>query len=203
MVHPETSPGLLEQQMHSEHLFKGSFFEAFRDTVLLPDGNTTTREYLRHPGAVVAVPLLDDGRVLLERQFRYPVGQVMIEFPAGKLNPGEDPLHCAQRELLEETGYTAREWARAGIMHLAIAYSTEVIHIYFARSLTPGARQLDEGELLETFSARPAQLQEWARKGELTDAKTLSCLTWLQNTISGAWTLAWQDSALATRPASG
>jgi ADP-ribose pyrophosphatase len=183
---------LIERRLASETLFKGNFLEARRDTVALPDGRSATREYVTHPGAVVIVPLLDDGRVVVERQYRYPVGRVMIEFPAGKLDAGEDPLVCGQRELLEETGYTAREWAKAGQMHLAIAYSTEIIHIYFARGLSAGARQLDEGEFLDVSTATPAQLLDWSRSGELTDAKSLSCLLWLQNVLSGAWTLDWQ-----------
>jgi len=175
-------------------LFEGNFLHAYRDNVRLPDGSSATREYVAHPGAVVVVPMLDDGRLVMERQFRYPVGLHMIEFPAGKLDQGEDPLLCGRRELLEETGYSAREWARAGIMHLAIAYSTEVLHIYFARGLTLGARKLDDGEFLDVFAATPQQLMDWARSGELTDAKTLTCLTWLQNVLSGAWVLDWQPA---------
>ncbi len=188
---------LTEHCLHSEPVFEGGFLKASRDTVRLPDGATSTREYVRHPGAVVIVPLLDDGRVVIERQFRYPVGQHMLEFPAGKLDAGEDPLLCGQRELYEETGYTAREWARAGVMHLAIAYSTEVIHIYFARGLVAGERKLDEGEFLDVLTATPADLLAWSRKGDLTDAKSLTCLVWLQNVLSGAWTLDWKPNTAA------
>ena len=184
---------LIERRTAGQELFKGGFLHAFRDTVVLPDGSTATREYVKHPGAVVVVPMLDDGRVVMERQFRYPVGRVMMEFPAGKLDAGEDPLICGKRELLEETGYTAREWARAGQMHLAIAYSTEVIHIYFARGLQGGERKLDHGEFLDVFTATPQQLLAWSRDGELTDAKTLTCLVWLQNVLSGAWKLDWRS----------
>src|ERR1700761_3754617 len=127
---------LLEERIGGEELLKGNFLTVRRHTVRLPNGNTATREYVVHPGAVVGVPLLDDGRVVLERQYRYPLAHVMTEFPAGKIDSGEDPLVCGKRELLEETGYTAREWARAGAMHLAVAYSTEIIHVYFARGLT-------------------------------------------------------------------
>lgn len=190
-----TDPHLKEDRTGSELLFEGRFLHARRDTVRLPDGHTATREYVIHPGAVVVVPLLDDGRVVLERQYRYPVGQVMIEFPAGKLDPGEDPLACGQRELLEETGYRAREWAHAGAMHLAVAYSTEIIHVYFARGLAAGARQLDHGEFLDVFAARPDELVEWCRDGRVTDAKTLSCALWMQNVLSGAWPLDWQPAA--------
>ena len=164
----------------------------------MPDGGEATREYVVHPGAVVVVPLLQgpngQTRIVLERQYRYPVGQVMIELPAGKLDAGEDPLLCGQRELFEETGYRAHEWARAGQMHLAIAYSTEVIHIYFARGLTSGERQLDQGEFLDVFSATPDELMAWCREGKVTDAKTLSCMVWLQNVLSGDWPLDWQSA---------
>ncbi|RZL65571.1 MAG: NUDIX hydrolase [Variovorax sp.] len=186
---------LKEEGTGSELLFQGNFLHARRDTVRLPDGHSATREYIVHPGAVVVVPLLDDGRVVLERQYRYPVAQVMTEFPAGKLDAGEDPLRCGQRELLEETGYTAAEWAYAGKMHLAVAYSTEIIHIFFARGLSLGDRQLDHGEFLDVFAATPDQLARWCQDGTVTDAKTLTCTLWLQNVLSGAWALDWQAAA--------
>ena len=189
---------LAETRIRGESLFRGSFLSAWRDQVRLPDGSTAFREYVTHPGAVVVIALLDDGRVVMERQYRYPVGRAMIELPAGKLERGEDPLWCAQRELLEETGYRAREWAYAGQMHLAIAYSTEVIHICFARGLSAGERQLDQGEFLEVFTATPDELLGWVRSGELTDAKTLSCLPWLDHVARGAWTLEWRDPPSAT-----
>ncbi len=185
---------LEEKKVGSELLFQGRFLRALRDTVALPDGGSATREYVVHPGAVVVIPLLDDGRVVLERQFRYPVARVMVEFPAGKLDAGEDPLLCGQRELLEETGYRAREWARAGEMHLAVAYSTEVIHIYFARGLVAGDRQLDQGEFLDVFTATPDELLGWCRDGTVTDAKTLACTVWMQNVLSGHWALDWQPA---------
>lgn len=188
---------LKEEQLQSELLFAGGFLQARRDRVRLPDGGEATREYVVHPGAVVVVPLLDDGRVVLERQYRYPVGQVMVEFPAGKLDAGEDPWLCGQRELLEETGYTAHEWALAGRMHLAVAYSTEIIHVYFARGLVAGARQLDAGEFLDVFAATPDELLGWCHDGSVTDAKTLSCALWLQNVLSGAWPLDWRRAGPA------
>jgi len=195
---------LIEHLIERQELFRGRFLHAFRDTVRLPDGGEATREYVVHPGAVVVVPLLQgpDGqlRIVLERQYRYPVGQVMVELPAGKLDAGEDPLRCGQRELLEETGYQASEWARAGQMHLAIAYSTEVIHIYFARGLSLGERQLDQGEFLDVFSATPEELMTWCREGAVTDAKTLSCMVWVHNVLSGAWPLQWQASAPSPLP---
>ncbi|MDB5878847.1 MAG: putative hydrolase, family [Variovorax sp.] len=185
-------PHLLEKKVSGEVLVKGNFLHACRDTVSLPDGTTATREYVIHPGAVVVIPLLDNGDVVLERQFRYPVAQVMTEFPAGKLDAGEDPLLCGQRELQEETGYTADEWAYAGLMHLAVAYSTEIIHVYFARGLSLGERKLDDGEFVDVFTASPEALSGWCRDGTVTDAKTLTCMLWLQNVQSGAWVLDWQ-----------
>jgi ADP-ribose pyrophosphatase len=189
---------LIEHRVHQEELLRGHFLHVLRDTVQLPNQNLATREYVVHPGAVMVIPMLEtpEGlRLVMERQFRYPVGQVMTEFPAGKLDPGEDPWLCAQRELLEETGYTARQWARAGVLHPVIAYSTEVIEIWFAKDLTLGERQLDTDEFLDVFTATPVELMAACQQGLLTDAKTLTGLLWLQNVQSGQWPLQWQTTA--------
>lgn len=192
------SDHLIEKKLSSTELFKGRLLHAFRDQVSLPNGAEATREYVVHPGAVMIVPLLEDAtgvmQVVLERQFRYPVGRVMIEFPAGKLDPGEACFACAQRELREETGYSASQWAHAGVLHPLIAYSTEFIDIWFARGLQMGQRNLDEGELLDVFTASPAELLDWCRQGLVTDGKTLTAALWLQNVISGNWSLDWQDA---------
>lgn len=187
---------LQETGVASEEILKGHFLHVMRDTVSLPDGRPTYREYVIHPGAVMIVAQLDDGHLVLERQYRYPMHAVMIEFPAGKLDVGESSLACAQRELLEETGYSAREWTRAGVLHPAISYSTEFIDIWFARGLTPGERKLDAGEFLDVFTATPAELASWSASGRVTDAKTLTGLLWLQNVLSGQWTLDWQPAPL-------
>jgi ADP-ribose pyrophosphatase len=189
---------LLETRKSSAEVFKGRFLHAFSDQVTLPNGSESTREYVVHPGAVMVIPLLLDEsgawRVVLERQFRYPVGQVMVEFPAGKLDPGESVFNCAQRELQEETGYSATEWARAGLMHPVIAYSTEFIDIWFARGLRAGAQSLDDGEFLDVFSATPQELLQWCLQGTVTDAKTLAGTLWLQNVLAGNWDLHWQSA---------
>lgn len=186
---------LREHQLSSQELLRGHFLHAFRDTVRLPDGREALREYVRHPGAVMIIAQLEDGRLVLERQYRYPVQSVMLEFPAGKLDAGEASLACAQRELLEETGYSAASWAKAGVMHPVISYSTEFIDVWFAKDLTAGERKLDAGEFLDVFTASPAELLQWCRDGRVTDAKTLAGTLWLQNVLSGAWTLDWQDGA--------
>ena len=162
-----------------------------RDRVRLPDGTEGMREYIRHPGAVAVVALFDDGSVLLERQFRYPHRREFIEIPAGKLEPGEPVLACAVRELAEETGYRAREWARAGILHNAISYSTKGIEVWFARGLEAGERSLDVGEFLDVFSLSVEQVDDAARRGDITDAKTLVGLLWLANWRAGRWPLQW------------
>ncbi len=189
---------LVEIQQSSEEILKGAFLHAFRDTVALPDGTQAVREYVIHPGAVMVIALLEDAsgeyRVVLERQYRYPVKQVMVELPAGKLDAGEGTFWCAQRELQEETGYRAAEWARAGVMHPVIAYSTEFIEIWFARKLTLGERQLDSGEFLDVFTATPAEFLQWCQSGAVTDAKTLTGALWLQNVLSGAWELDWHSA---------
>lgn len=185
---------LTETTLDSQSLLRGNFLDVRRDTVRLPDGSHTTREYIVHPGAVMVIAVLDNGDVVLERQYRYPVGQVMVEFPAGKRDAGESAFTCAVRELQEETGYSARQWARAGVIHPVISYSTECIEIWFARGLQAGERQLDAGEFLEVFTSSLTDVLAWCADGLITDAKTVAGALWLQNVTSGAWTLDWHSA---------
>lgn len=191
---PGDDSHLREDKIDSEQVFRGKLLDVRRDSVRLPNGGTATREYVVHPGAVLIVPMLDDGSLVVERQYRYPLSRVLIEFPAGKIDPGESTLRCAARELAEETGYSAAEWARAGILHNAIAYSNEGIEVWFARGLSLGSQLLDEGEFLEVHTATLDELLALAERGEITDAKTLIALLWLQNWQSGQWSVAWQPA---------
>jgi ADP-ribose pyrophosphatase len=201
MIDPSGFGHLLEAEVSSEDVLRGSFLHVRRDKVALPDGNHATREYVVHPGAVMVVPLIESPgqplRVVLERQYRYPVKQVMIEFPAGKLDPGEGTADCARRELHEETGYRAAAWAKAGVIHPVIAYSTEFIEVWFANGLVAGERNLDGGEFLDVFSATADELIGWCLDGRVTDAKTIAAALWLQSYQAGTWTPVWSPSSQA------
>lgn len=182
---------LRETQLSTAVAWRGNLLDVRRDVVRLPNGREATREYVLHPGAVMVVPLLDDTHVIMERQFRYPLHRVMLEMPAGKLDAGELPQRCGERELREETGYVAREWARAGILHNAIAYSTEGIEVWFARGLTLGPRDLDAGEFLDVVTVSDDALARGVQEGSITDAKSMVGLLYLQKLRSGAWPLVW------------
>ena len=173
---------LKEALIDGEVVYEGHFLTVRKDRIRLPDGTESVREYFRHPGAVVIIPVLDNGRVLLERQYRYPNDQVFIELPAGKLEYGEDPLLCAQRELREETGYSASDWQFICTIHNAIAYCDEHLEIFLARGLTPGQQQLDDGEFVELFDLPLEALLDEIRMGRITDA------FWLDKIHRGEWT---------------
>ena len=169
---------MTEEFLQGELVFSGRLLKVHRDRVRLPDGSEAVREYIRHPGAVVILALLEDGRVVLERQFRYPHGKVFIELPAGKRDPGEAPEATGRRELLEETGYVAAQWRRLGVIHNAIGYSDEGIELWLARGLELRAPKLEAGEFLEVFTLPLAEAIAMVRDGRITDAKTAVGLLW-------------------------
>ncbi len=178
---------LTEQTLNSRLVYEGSVLRLYVDDVRSADGHVGAREYLRHPGAVMIVPLLPDGRVVLERQFRYPLKRTVIEFPAGKIDVGELPFKCAQRELLEETGYRAARWSYLGGLHNAIGYSDEKIEMFLAEELTHAGATLDAGETLEVFTAPWQELLQWVRDGTVTDVKTMLGVMWLEKVLAGHW----------------
>lgn len=177
---PSGDSHLREERISGEDIYGGIFLKMKRDKIALPNGEEAVREYLTHPGAVAIVAILDDGRVLLERQYRYPIAKACIEIPAGKLEIGEDHLLCAKRELEEETGYTAKKWSYIRRILPVISYSTELIDIYLAEDLVPGKSHLDDEEFLDVFAAPLEQLIGWVEDGEITDVKTTISAYWLE-----------------------
>ena len=171
---------LIESEIESESVFDGALLKVRKDRVRLPNGKESLREYIVHPGAVVVLAFLDNGKLLFERQFRYPLRRVFLELPAGKIDPGEAILDTARRELLEETGYVANEWEYIGVMHPCIGYSDERIEIFAARGLhLAGEKQLDHNEFLEVVELTPADAKAAVWDGRITDAKTITALFWL------------------------
>lgn len=172
----EEFKNLNEKMISSEEVFSGRVVHLFKDGAELPNGKHTTREVVRHVGAVAIVPLTDDGKVIVERQFRYPLNTVIAEVPAGKLDVGEDPLDAAKRELKEETGYTAESWIELGKYYPSPAYTDECIHMYLAKDLTNGDRQLDDGEFLNVFAVDFEELVADILNGRIADGKTQTAL---------------------------
>jgi ADP-ribose pyrophosphatase len=183
----EMSADLTETELSSETVFRGSLLHVKRDTVRLPSGAETGREYIMHPGAVLVVPVLDNGNLVFERQFRYPLHKTFIELPAGKIDPDEDILVTGQRELLEETGYTANAWSYLAALHPCIGYSDEVIHIFLARGLQAGEHRRDHDESLEVFELSLPDAMDALRRGEITDGKTMIALFWAEKQLTGNW----------------
>ncbi|SFW12050.1 NUDIX domain-containing protein [Nitrosovibrio sp. Nv17] len=186
---PEIKPALnlTETPVDSRKVFDGELLQVFQDHARLPDGKVRVREYIAHPGAVVVVALLDNGELVLERQHRYPLHRDFFELPAGKIDPGEDPLACAQRELLEETGYVAARWRHLATLHPCIGYSDEKLVYYLAQGLGFQGARLDEGEHLEVLTLTLPTALEWVKTGRITDNKSVSGLFWAEKVLRGEW----------------
>ena len=168
---------LREERVSSQEIFDGAIVHLYKDTVTLPNGNPATREVIRHIGAVAVVPVTDDGKVIVERQFRYPLDQVITEIPAGKLDSfTEDRLAAAKRELEEETGYTADTWTALGDFHPTAAYCDEKITLYLATGLHQGERHLDEDEFLNVMAVPMEELVADIMAGRITDGKTQTAI---------------------------
>ncbi len=179
---------LQETQIEGRQVYQGKLLDVRCDRVRLPDGNESTREYIVHQGAAVVIPVLDNGDLVFERQYRYPLGKAMLELPAGKIDPGEEILDTATRELLEETGYSAREWRYLGVTHPCVGYSSERIEIFLARGLVQESGQnLDHGEFLDVLTLSLDEALLAVRNGEITDGKTITCLLWAEKVLRFGW----------------
>ena len=176
---------LKETRIDSVVAYDDGFIRVLKDTVRLPDGSTSTREHISHPGAVAVLAILGNGNLVMERQFRYAPQREFIEVPAGKIDHGEDILLCAQRELLEETGYVAAKWTHLTTAWPSIGYADERIEYFLARELTYQGSQLDDGEFLEVFELSLDEAMEWVRQGKINDSKTIVGLFWLEKTLKG------------------
>jgi len=176
---------LKETRLESAVMYEGDFIQVRKDNVRLPDGEVSTREYITHPGAVAVLAQLDNGKLVMERQYRYAPQQEFIELPAGKIDHGEDTLLTAQRELLEETGYVASEWIHLTTAWPCIGYADERMEYYLARGLTHQGRNLDDGEFLEVFELSLPEAIEWIRLGKINESKTIVGLFWLEKYLNG------------------
>ena len=176
-----------ESPVSSRVVFDGVLLKVIEDTVRLPNGNHSVREYIRHPGACMMIAFLDERTLLMERQYRYPLHRHFIELPAGKIEHGEDPLETAKRELREECGYEAREWRHLGTLHPCIGYADEHIELYLARDLTHVGHALDEDEFLQVFPLTIDEALQWVRDGRITEAKAVTGLLWADRIARGEW----------------
>ena len=180
---------LIETELSSKTVFDGKLLHVRRDRVKLPNGKESIREWVAHPGAVVMIALLDNGKLLFERQFRYPLRRIFIELPAGKIDPDEHPLDTARRELREETGYKAKNWGHLGTMHPCIGYSNERIEIFMAHGLSYVGHERDHGEFLDVIELSVADAMLAVRDNEITAAKTITALLWAEKVLSGEWSV--------------
>lgn len=178
-------------RLRGDSVYKGVLLDIQRDWVRAPDGHEQTFEYTLHPGAAAIIPILDDGHLVMERQWRYAMNRSFLEFPAGKLNADEQPLDAARRELAEETGYRASDWAVLGEVHPVIAYSTETIHLFMAKGLRMGPSAREKGECMELVTIAPDDFFHAVYQGQVTDSKTLACALWLDRVLRNEWEVRW------------
>ena len=178
---------LAEVTLEQQVVYQGKFLTVRRDLAQLPNGRSASREFVLHPGAAAMVPIDSDDRILIERQFRYAMGTVYVEIPAGKLDACETSLQTAKRELVEETGYHAARWAFLTRIHPAIGFSDEIMDLYLARDLELRERALDVDELLEIEWVTLGWLVDELRAGRLPDVKTQLAVHWLERLFSGQW----------------
>lgn len=178
---------LFEKVLSTRQVFRGRFLKVEQDEVQAPDGRTYVREYIKHPGAALMIPVLPNGKVVMVHQYRHALKQVFLEFPAGKRDKGEESIVTARRELMEETGYEAKDWTFLTTIHPVIGYSDEHIDLYLARNLTHIEQKLDHGEFLEVTEVDPKDLMQMVREGKVTDVKTQIAAFWLDKFLRGEW----------------
>ena len=176
----ETGSDFTETTLSTRLAYDGELLKVREDSVRLPDGRTARREFVQHPGAVIIIPLLDDNTVIMERQFRYPLGRHFYELPAGKIEAGEEPLATAQRELIEECGYQAASWRHLATLHPCVGYSDERFELYLARDLSAVDRALDDGEFLDVVPMTVDAALQGIREGRITDVKAVAGLAWIK-----------------------
>lgn len=183
----DKTPDFTETPLSSKTVYRGKLLHVLEDEVRLPNGRSARREYIRHPGAAVMVPLTDPETVVLVRQFRYPLARHFYELPAGKIDSGEEPLQTAKRELREECGYEAAEWRHMATIHPCIGYADERMEFYLARQLNHVGHAPDEDEFLEKVTVGFAEALRWVREGKITDQKTVIGLLWADRVSREGW----------------
>ncbi len=175
---------LIEKKISSTNVFDGILLHVFKDEIELPNGHKSIREWIKHPGASSVIPLLPDNQIILVRQYRYPVAQVTLEVPAGKLDkPDEDPLVCAERELSEETGYTAGKIWKLTTIATTVGFTNEIIHLYAAKDLTPGKKHPDDDEFINVVKMPLTDALELVETGKIIDSKSIISILMLAKQI--------------------
>ena len=164
---------LIEQTIDSEYVFDGVLLKVYRDHARLPSGDSSVREWIRHPGASAILPLFENWDVMLIKQFRYPMSQIFYEVPAGKIDSGEDPLQTGVRELREEVGLSAKKWRYLGLFYPSIGYTDEVIHLYLATGLDHHSSNTDDDEFVIPERVPFAEAVDMVHRGDITDGKTM------------------------------